>query len=220
MKQNAGSWLRAFSRFSRDQKPYRTRLDREFANLTSYTVLAEDGSPVQAFRYTGTYYELLLDGAQKHRFKIFLPVLLLLSCGAFAASALWNTTSNFCRYVIAFQGAAVILFVFAAVYLVFSLCGASCLRDFEYRQQVILPRRIYLLLFVTLLGNLAGKIIFLTAHAQAVAPGEAYSLFFAGTSVCFALALYRIHRRAPYRPIPPETENEDSPVRSIEKERI
>ena len=202
MKSGIRSWLRTFLDFDADQKPYKTRLDKEFAHLESYTVLAEDGTVRQDFRYVGSYYEPC--GKVPARAEKLLHTGLFALTGIlFALSALRPDASNRCLYVIPFQGAAVVLLVFALISLVSHLTKPERLRDYEYKRCVRAPRRTMFLLAAALGAHAAGKLGYMLFGAPQSRGSELLGTLLAIGSALCAVALFGRLRKVSYREIQP-----------------
>ena len=216
MKSGIRSWLRTFLDFDEDQKPYKTRLDKEFAHLQSYAVLAEDGTVRQDFRYVGAYYELC-GKAPARAEKLLSAGLFALACILFALSALRPDASNRCLYVIPFQGAAVVLFVFALISLVSHLTKLERLRDYEYKRCVRAPRRTMLLLTAVLGAHAAGKLGYLCFGVPENMGSELFGLSLAISSALCAAVLFGLLRKTSYQVVPPAEPEASSSPRKTER---
>lgn len=210
-------WLQSFLDFDADQKPYKTRLDKEFAQMESYTVLAEDGTIRQKFRYVGEHY-VPCEGLPAHTERLLCTGLFVLAGILFALSALRPDASNRCLYVIPFQGAAVVLFAFALISLVSYLTKPERLRDYEYRRCVHVPRRTTLLLMAALGAHAVGKLVYMCLGALGKKESELPGVLLAiGSALCIT-ALFGILRKTSYRVVPPaEPKTSSSPCKTERK---
>lgn len=216
MRRGVKEWLRSFLDFDKDQKPYKTRLDKEFAQLESYTVLAEDGTVRQEFRYVGEYY--VPCGKLPARMEKLLHTGLFALAGVlFALSALRSDVSNRCLYVIPFQGAAVVLFVFALISFAAHLTKPEKLRDYEYKRCVRAPRRTMLWLTAALGAHAVGKLAYMVFGVPGNTGSELIGLLLAIGSALCAAVLFGLLRKTSYRVVPPAEPEASSPRKTERK---